>query len=265
MLLHFTKMEGLGNDYIYVDATRYSIPDPAAASRVLSDRHFGIGADGLVLIGRSDRADFSMRMYNADGSEGLMCGNAARCIGRFVYEKGLTQKTCLTLDTRSGIRRLELHPGPDGRVLSVTVDMGRPSRVEPGMKVSAAGQEFEGVSVDVGNPHFVIPVADALAVGLGHIGPAIETLPCFPGGVNVEFFSVEAPGRVRMRVWERGSGITLACGTGACATAAAAMALGLVDNKCTVVMDGGHLEIENRGNLFMTGPATPVFEGYIDI
>ena len=261
--IEFTKMEGIGNDYIYVDEARFLVQDPSALSRRLSDRHFGIGADGLVLIGQSPRADFSMRMYNADGSEGRMCGNAARCIAKYVYDKGLTYKTELTLDTLSGIRRLRLNLAADGSVGSVTVDMGAPVRVDPGCK-DVNGRHFEGVFVDVGNPHLVIPVDNAEVVDLGTWGHAIET--SFLGGVNVEFFSVMAPGRLRMRVWERGSGITLACGTGACATAAAAMHLGLVDGRCTVVMDGGELDIENNdGSLLMTGPATTVFEGSVEV
>lgn len=261
--IQFTKMEGLGNDYIYVDATRFVIADPAQASRRLSDRHFGVGADGLVLIGRSPVADFSMRMYNADGSEGRMCGNASRCIAKYVHDKGMTDKTEIDLETLSGIKHLSLHLAADGSVESVTVDMGTPVKVAPGCTVQACGRSFEGVFVDVGNPHVAIPVEDADAAELLAWGPAIEQ--SFPGGVNVEFFSLKAPGVLRMRVWERGSGITLACGTGACATAAAAMALGLVQGKCTVLMDGGPLEIEDRGTLLMTGPATTVFEGETEL
>ena len=261
--VQFTKMEGLGNDYIYVDATRFQIEDPAEVSRRVSDRHFGIGADGLVLIGRSPVADFSMRMYNADGSEGRMCGNASRCIAKYVHDKGLTDKTELTLDTLSGIKHLSIHLAADGSVENVTVDMGAPVKVAPGCTVQACGRTFEGVFVDVGNPHLVIPVEDADSVVLLEWGPAIE--PSFPGGVNVEFFSIAAPDVIRMRVWERGSGVTLACGTGACATAAAAMALGLVPGKCTVIMDGGPLEIEDKGTLLMTGPARTVFEGEMEL
>ncbi|MBO7643519.1 MAG: diaminopimelate epimerase [Bacteroidales bacterium] len=263
--IRFTKMEGLGNDYIYVDATQYAIDNPAEVSRRLSDRHFGIGADGLVLIGRPQNADFSMRMFNADGSEGKMCGNASRCIGKYVYDKGLTDKTELTLDTLSGIKHLSIHLGADGKAESVTVDMGAPVKVAPGCTAEACGRTFTGVYVDVGNPHLVIRTEDAEAVPVDVWGPAIERLPQFPGGVNVEFFSVTAPGCIRMRVWERGSGITMACGTGACATAAAAMALGLVSGRCTILMDGGPLQIENNGTLLMTGPATTVFEGETEL
>ena len=263
--IQFTKMEGLGNDYIYVDATRFQIGDPAAVSRLLSDRHFGIGADGLVLIGRPQNADFSMRLFNADGSVGLMCGNASRCIGKYVYDKGLTDKTELALDTLSGIKHLSLHLNAEGTVETVTVDMGAPGKVVPDTTVEACCRSFTGVYVDVGNPHLVIQVEDAEAVPLTVWGPAIERLPLFPGGVNVEFFSLVEPGKVRMRVWERGSGITLACGTGACATATAAMTRGIVDKKCTVVMDGGPLQIENAGTLLMTGPARTVFEGETEL
>lgn len=264
MKLEFTKMEGLGNDYIYVDASRYHIQDPAALSVRLSDRHFGIGGDGLVLIGRPESADFSMQMFNADGSEGAMCGNAARCIGKYVWDKGLTSKRSLSLATRSGIKHLSLHIGEDGLVDSVTVGMGSFRIVELQRELQAGGKSFAGTVVDVGNPHFVVFCGDAAAVDPSEHGPAIER--CFPGGINVEFASVEEPGRIRMRVWERGSGITLACGTGACATAAAAVALGLCTSPCRIEMDGGELEIVCEAeSLLMRGPARSVFEGVVEI
>lgn len=267
MKLEFTKMEGLGNDYIYVDATRFHVADPAALAVRLSDRHFGIGGDGLVLIGPSGCADFSMRMYNADGSEGMMCGNAARCIGKYVYEKGLTASRELSLETRSGIKKLSLHIGPDGKVESVSVGMGSFVIEKRELELEAAGSVFRGTVVNVGNPHFVVFCEDADAVDLPTIGPAIERHPLFPDRINVEFASV-MPGlteHLRMRVWERGSGITLACGTGACATAAAAVTAGLVPSPCTIVMDGGELEVECRdGALQMRGPARIVFEGAVE-
>ncbi|MBO4672007.1 MAG: diaminopimelate epimerase [Bacteroidales bacterium] len=264
MKLEFTKMEGLGNDYIYVDASRFPIDDPAGLSRRLSDRHFGVGGDGLVLIGPSEVADFSMRMFNADGSEGMMCGNAARCIGKYVYDKGLTRKLTIGLQTPSGVVKLNLHPGPDCLVDSVTVDMGVFRIVEAGRVVEACGKSFTGTVVDVGNPHFVVFCEDAGAVDPHEDGPGIEK--SFPGGINVEFASVVEPGRIRMRVWERGSGVTLACGTGASATAAAAFALGLCASPCRIDMDGGTLSISRIGtSLLMTGPARTVFEGNLDL
>lgn len=278
MRLEFTKMEGLGNDYIYVDASRFPVADPAALSVRLSDRHFGIGGDGLVLIGPSGCADFSMRMYNADGSEGLMCGNAARCIGKYVYEKGLTGSREISLETRSGIKKLSLHTGPDGKVESVTVGMGGFVIEQRNLELEAAGSVFCGTVVNVGNPHFVVFCQDAEAVNLPLVGPAIERHRLFPGRINTEFVSVirsapsvilseseGSPSSLRMRVWERGSGITLACGTGACATAAAAITSGLVSNPCTIVMDGGELIIALKGSeLFMTGPARIAFEGVVE-
>lgn len=257
-------MEGLGNDYIYVDASRYHVQDPAALSVRLSDRHFGIGGDGLVLIGPSEKADFSMRMFNADGSEGMMCGNAARCIGKYVWDKGLTRENEIGLETPSGVVRLNVHPGPDGLVDSVTVGMGKYRIVDQERTVRACGAAFTGTVVDVGNPHFVVFCDGAGAVDPAVSGPSIEK--SFPGGINVEFASVEEPGRIRMRVWERGSGVTLACGTGACATASAAVALGLCTSPCRIEMDGGELEIVCEGeSLLMRGPARSVFEGVVEI
>ena len=288
MKLEFTKMEGLGNDYIYVDAARFPIADPAALSVRLSDRHFSVGGDGLVMIGPSDCADFSMRMFNADGSEGMMCGNAARCIGKYVYEKGLTASREISLETRSGIKKLSLHLGADGKVESVTVGMGGFVIERRNLELEAAGSVFRGTVVNVGNPHFVVFCEDAEAVDLPTVGPVIERHPLFPDRINVEFASVMPgrpsvihgrpsvmPGRpsvmpgltghLRMRVWERGSGITMACGTGACATAAAAVTAGLVSSPCTLVMDGGELQVACQdGTLQMTGPARISFEGVVE-
>ncbi len=261
MRLEFTKMEGLGNDYIYVDAGKYHIDNPQELSKRLSDRHFGVGADGLVLIGPSEVADFRMIMYNADGSEGLMCGNAARCIGKYVLEKGLTNKTVIGLETASGVRRLNLHVAADGTVESVTVDMGRYSIIQRNMVLEAAGRSFSGMHVDVGNPHFVVFVPDAEAEDVAALGPVLENQ--VPGGINVEFASVR-PGGIRMRVWERGSGITLACGTGACATAAAAIEQCLCGSPCSIFMDGGTLEVSVLdGAILQRGPARTVFEGAV--
>ena len=267
MLLPFTKMHGLGNDYIYVDARDVRIPNPEALSVRLSDRHFGIGSDGLVLIGRSSIADFSMRMFNADGSEAQMCGNATRCIARYVHDKGLTDKDTITLETLAGIKTLKLILKESGEVLGVTVDMGPYKLIDGAPEaVLAAGRSWQGTGVSTGNPHYVIFVDDAEKVDVAGAGPVIEKLPVFPEGTNVEFVSVLEEGRLRMRVWERGSGITLACGTGACATAAAAILKGVCSSPVTIVMDGGPLSVSvENGRIFMTGPATLVFEGIIEI
>lgn len=273
MKLEFTKMEGLGNDYVYVDVDRLPLTDPevlvlreeGGLSR-LCDRHFGIGADGLVLIGRSPRADFSMRMFNADGSEGMMCGNAARCIAKYVFDNGLTDKRELTLDTPAGIKRLSLSVGADGLVDKVSVDMGKARIVQRNLILEAAGASFTGTVVDVGNPHFVIFCDDAEAIDLPTIGPAIERHPLFPGRINVEFSSLNDGSSLRMRVWERGSGITLACGTGASASVAAALDAGIVSCPCEVITDGGKLLFTvEAGNILMTGPARTVFSGTVEI
>lgn len=263
--LRFTKMQGLGNDYIYVDVRNDSIPDPAALSVRLSDRHFGIGADGLVLIGSSNVADFSMRMFNADGSEGMMCGNAARCIGKYVYDKGLTSKTVVTLETPSGIKTLTLNT-EGGAVSTVSVDMGVFGR----LSAPASVRGFRGTGISMGNPHYVSFVDDAMAVNLPVLGPLVEHDPAFPGGVNAEFASLLADGSIRMRVWERGSGITLACGTGACATAVASVLCGIKPYgvPVTIRMDGGSLDVtvvEETGQVIMTGPAVTVFEGSLNL
>ena len=294
-------MQGLGNDYFYVDVTRNApeevrkavLSDPSALSLRWSDRHLGIGSDGLVLIGDSPRADFSMRIFNADGSEAKMCGNASRCIGKYVYEKGLTDKTVVTLDTLSGIKTLNLQV-TSSKVVSVTVDMGfgellpvGTGKVVEGHKVQlsgggvagsllvegpieADGRTFSGTAVSMGNPHLVIPVEDVTTFDVARYGSILERHPLFPDRTNVEFYSV-LPGdditSLRMRVWERGSGITQACGTGACATAVAACLSKVTDGLCEVVMDGGSLLINynpvNR-QVLMTGPAAFVFEGTID-
>lgn len=258
--MKFTKMEGLGNDYIYV----YGAPkDPEALSVKLSDRHFGIGGDGLVLISLSDVADFKMRIFNADGSEAKMCGNGIRCVGKFVYDKGYTKKTELDVETLSGVRRLRLNVR-DGEVDSVAVDMGEVRVGEEETLDVAGGIKF--IPVDVGNPHAVIFVDDADKAPVDTVGPMIEKHRRFPGGVNVEFVSVTGDNRLRMRVWERGSGITMACGTGTCASVAAAIKKGLCDGGADVdvTLDGGVLRIrEENGRVTMTGPARTVFEGEI--
>lgn len=275
--IRFTKMHGAGNDYIYVDTTRYPIAHPEEAARIWSAPHTGIGSDGLVLIGHSEQADFSMRIFNADGSEAKMCGNASRCIGKYLYEYGLTKKLSISLETLSGIKQLQLQV-EDGTVRSVTVDMGRPAD-EPvdydgegpkPMKEQAFwcdGVRYVGTTVSMGNPHLVIFTNDISQVPLSQIGPKLECHPLFPDRINVEFAEVKAKGRIRMRVWERGSGITQACGTGACATAVAAFLTGRSSRQSDIEMDGGTLHIEwdhESGHVRMTGPATKVFDGEIE-
>lgn len=258
-------MHGAGNDYIYVDTMRCPIEEPERLAIRWSRAHTGIGSDGLVLIGPSGKADFSMRIFNADGSEAMMCGNASRCVGKYVYEKGLTAKREVTLDTLSGIKLLSLHVGGDNRVRTVTVDMGRPVPLDAALTVETAAGTFRGMSISMGNPHFVVPVDRVAEVDLATVGPLIERHPAFPDRVNVEFVQVTGPGEVRMRVWERGSGITQACGTGACATAVACLTWGVTSGPTRVVMDGGSLTIEwdGEGPVRMTGGATLVFEGAI--
>lgn len=274
----FTKMHGAGNDYIYVDTTRYPIENPERLSKVWSAPHTGIGSDGLVLIGRSEKADFSMRIFNADGSEAMMCGNASRCIGKYLFDYGLTEKTEITLDTLSGIKILKLHIA-DGKVDTVTVDMGIPTDVPANydgkgakpMKeqpIEVDGTRYIGTTVSMGNPHLVIFVNDIAEIDLPTIGPKLENHPLFPGRINVEFAQVLSDGKIRMRVWERGSGITQACGTGACATAVAASLTGRSGRKSIIIMDGGSLEIEwdiATKHVLMTGAATKVFDGEAEI
>ncbi len=265
-MIKFTKMHGAGNDYIYVDTTKYPIESPEKLSVIWSAPHTGIGSDGLVLIGSSDKADFSMRIFNADGSEAKMCGNASRCIGKYLYEYGLTSKPAVTLDTLSGIKVLKLHI-KDGIVDTVTVDMGIPTGMQE-QTVEADGRKFTGTTVSMGNPHLVIFVDDIKEIDLESIGPKLENHPSFPGRINVEFAQILEDGKIRMRVWERGSGITQACGTGACATAVAAVLTGRAGRTSDIIMDGGTLTIEwdeKNGHVMMTGGAVRVFDGEIEI
>ncbi len=257
-------MQGLGNDYLYV----YGEPsEPEALSRKLSDRHFGPGSDGMIWISPSEIADFRMRIFNADGSEAKMCGNGIRCVGKYVYDKGYSQKTSLTIETLSGIKTLELHLR-DGKVETVTVDMGR-ALVGGELNLHLVGGAVVCTPVDVGNPHAVILTEDAETAPLEQLGPRIERHAAFPGGVNVEFLQVLGKNDLRMRVWERGSGITLACGTGACASTAAACARGLCayEEPVRVKLDGGILtvEVSKTGQVQMTGPAEFVYEGDTEI
>ena len=258
-------MHGAGYDYIYVNTLKYPIESPEKLSVEWSAPHTGIGSDGLVLIGRSDKADFSMRIFNADGSEAKMCGNASRCIGKYLYEYGLTSQTAVTLDTLSGIKILKLHV-KDGKVNTVTVDMGRPTDMKE-QPIEADGQKFTGTTVSMGNPHLVTFVDDITQINLPEIGPELENHHLFPDRTNVEFAQIVCKDTIRMRVWERGSGITQACGTGACATAVAAFINELTGRKSDIIMDGGTVTIEwdeASGHILMTGPATKVFDGEIE-
>ncbi len=268
--IRFTKMHGCGNDYIYVDTMQYSIADPVQASILWSDRHKGIGSDGLVLIGASPipEADYTMRIFNADGSEAMMCGNASRCIGKYLFERALTTQTQIKLLTNSGIKTLNLHVR-DGVVESVTVDMGAPQLENPEQFIVSRGLD-QGTFVSMGNPHYVIFTDNVDQVG--ETGRVLELHPAFPQRCNIEFASplpLEGSGEAfRVRVWERGSGITQACGTGACATAVAAFITGLAGRQSQIVMDGGTLNIELResdNHVYMTGPAEFVFDGEIEL
>ena len=267
--IHFIKMHGAGNDYIFVDTTLYPIENPEAAAVAWSRHHFGIGSDGLVLIGRPETpdADFTMRIFNADGSEGLMCGNACRCIGKYVYERGLTDKRQIRLMTASGIKMLDLKVGDDGTVESVTVDMSAPVLEDEHLFLPEGETLPEGVFVSLGNPHYVIFVDDIDAVDVPREGPRLEHHSRFPERCNIEFAQVGEDG-IRMRVWERGSGITMACGTGACATAVAAAITGRSGRQSHIIMDGGTLDIDWRetdGHVYLSGPADIAFEGTAEL
>jgi diaminopimelate epimerase len=264
--IRFTKMHGCGNDYIYINMIENEIADPQAAAIAWSDRHKGIGSDGLVLIDKSlvPEADFSMRIFNADGSEAMMCGNASRCIGKYLFERGLTDKTEIRLLTLSGIKTLSLHV-EDGIVESVTVDMLEPVLENESQFIESRGIG-RGTFVSMGNPHYVIFTDDVDQVG--ESGRTLERHPAFPQRCNIEFARIEDDGSIRTRVWERGSGITQACGTGACATAVAAVLTGRAERTSKIVMDGGTLTIEWResdNHVYMTGPAEFVFDGEIEM
>ena len=264
--IRFTKMHGCGNDYIYINMMEYEIADPQAAAIAWSDRHKGIGSDGLVLIDKSSmpEADFSMRIFNADGSEAMMCGNASRCIGKYLYERGFTDKTEIRLLTLSGVKTLSLLVN-DGIVESVTVDMGEPVLEKETQFVESRNPGY-GTFVSMGNPHYVIFTDDVDQVG--EKGRTLEQHPAFPQRCNIEFAQVQEAGVIRTRVWERGSGITQACGTGACATAVAAALTGKSGRISRIVMDGGTLTIEWREkdhHVYMTGPAAFVFDGEIEL
>lgn len=274
--VRFAKMQGAGNDYIYIDATEEIPANLPLLARQISSRHFGVGSDGLVAIMRSTRADFRMRMFNADGSEAQMCGNASRCIGKYVYEKGLTEKTIVTLETLAGIKTLRLTLVGD-KVKSVTVDMGTPT-TEPAAipaasedgqpvvskEIDVDGHSYEVTAVGMGNPHGVVigrPLSDEVVLG---DGPKLETADIWPEKANIEFVNVIDSTHIRMRVWERGSGETLACGTGACAAVVACVLNGLTNRRVKVKLPGGELDVwwdSKTDHVFLTGGASYVAEG----
>ena len=277
--MKFTKMHGIGNDYVYVNCFEETIDNPSEVAKFASDRHFGIGSDGLILICPSEKADFQMVMYNADGSRAEMCGNGIRCVGKYVYDRGLTQKKTVTVETLAGIKNLELHV-EHGTVHSVTVDMGEPVLTPEKIPVKGTGETFLNVPVTVGNveyhitavsmgnPHAVVFVPDTASLDLPHIGPVFEHLDLFPERTNTEFVELLDQDTLRMRVWERGSGETLACGTGACATLVAAVLCGKSRREAKVKLLGGDLHIrwdETNNHVYMTGPATIVYDGVIEL
>lgn len=276
--MHFTKMQGIGNDYIYFNCLN-GVPDnPGKLSMILSDRHFGVGGDGIVLICPSEKCDFRMRMFNADGSEGKMCGNASRCIGKYVYEKGLTEKSEITLETLAGVKTLHLNT-EKGKVNSVSVAMGKASFTCADIPatgfgetavlapLTVCGREWQITAVSVGNPHCVVFTRDIDSLDLRRIGPEFENHPAFPERINTEFVEIIDKTHFKMRVWERGSGETLACGTGACASASAAVKCGLcaADEFITVSLLGGELGVKCAADysLVMRGGAEFVFEGEV--
>ena len=277
--MKFTKMHGLGNDYVYVNCFEEKIDNPPAVARFVSDRHFGIGSDGLIMINPSKTADFEMEMYNADGSRGEMCGNGIRCVAKYVYDYGLTDKTQISVETLGGIKYLDLTV-EDGKVSLVKVDMGKP-KLEADLipiisereqvidePIEVDGKEYHMTGVSMGNPHAVIYVDDVKGLDLEKIGPKFENHERFPKRINTEFVHGIDRQTVEMRVWERGSGETLACGTGACAVAVSSILNNLTDTQVTVKLLGGDLQIEwdrEKDRVFMTGPATVVFDGVIDI
>lgn len=288
--MKFTKMHGCGNDYVYVNGFEEKLEDPSQTAISVSDRHFGIGSDGLIIIQPSETADFRMDMYNADGSAGKMCGNGIRCVAKYVYDHGMTDKKQITVETLSGIKTLDLK-AEGGKVKTVRVDMGSPVFEPEKIPVSLSGEDKGSLlsespygpvikdapyrvdgkdcritCVSMGNPHCVVPVEDPYAIDIEKTGPHFEHNRLFPEGVNTEFIKILDRGNVQMRVWERGSGETWACGTGACATGAACILNGWTDSCLTVHLRGGDLKIEwdkEKNTIFMTGPATTVFEGEI--
>ena len=276
--MKFTKMQGLGNDYIYVNCLEENVPDPAGTARKISDRHFGIGSDGLVLILPDEEADFRMRMFNSDGSEAEMCGNAARCVGKYIHDRGLSEKEEIRLMTGAGIKTLRLTVR-DGKTTGVRVDMGEPileaERIPTTLTglqvintpVEVLGKTYGATCVSMGNPHAVIFVEDADHFDVHGVGAEIENYPLFPRKTNVEFVTVIDREHLRMRVWERGAGETMACGTGACASLVATVLNGLCERKAIHRLNGGPLTVEwdpETNHVFQEGPAEFVFDGETD-
>ena len=277
--MRFTKMQGIGNDYIYINCFQETVKDPAALSVRLSDRHFGVGSDGVILIEPSQIADCKMDMYNADGSRGMMCGNGIRCVGKYVYERGIAHKDILTVETLSGVKTLRLDVN-GGKVGEVEVDMGlptlKPAEIPANFPGDTAvdtplivgGREYRVTCVSMGNPHCIVFVDKTEQFPVEKIGPQFEHHPAFPGQVNTEFVQVLGKREIKMRVWERGSGETLACGTGACASAVACMLNGKTERGVLIHLRGGDLKIrwdEASGNVFMKGPAEFSFDGTVEI
>lgn len=277
--MRFTKMHGLGNDYVYVNCFQEKIDNPEQLAVIVSDRHTGIGSDGLILIQPSNKADFFMSMYNADGSRAEMCGNGIRCVGKYVYDYGLTKKTHISVDTLAGVKYLDLTV-EDGKVSMVKVNMGAPI-LEPreipidsglpqfvNQPVELEGETYDMTAVSMGNPHGILFVDDVKACPLETVGPKLEVHPLFPKKANIEFVQIHNRKEVSMRVWERGSGETMACGTGTCATAVACVLNDKTDDEIVVHLLGGDLKIQwDRENniVYMTGPATVVFDGEIQL
>ena len=277
--MKFTKMQGLGNDYVYVNCFKETIENPPEMAKKVSNRNFGIGSDGLIMINPYDVADFEMEMYNADGSRSEMCGNGIRCVGKYVYDYGLTEKEHISVETLAGIKYLDLTV-EDGKVKLVKVDMGSPELVPENIPIVADGNrvidepinvngtEYRMTGVSMGNPHAVVYVEDVKGLDIETIGPAFENHERFPNRVNTEFVKVLDRNTVEMRVWERGSGETMACGTGACAVAVACILNGFTEDKVTVKLLGGDLQIEwdkEADKIYMTGPAEVSFDGEINL
>lgn len=278
--MKFTKMQGCGNDYVYIDCTKTQIKGNMADLAVkISDRHFGVGSDGLILIKPSDKADFFMDMYNSDGSRGKMCGNGIRCVGKYVYDKGLTDKKRIKVETLSGVKTLDLIT-ENGKVAYVTVDMGAPDFTPANIPVVwdkeavineplvVGDKEYRVTCLSMGNPHAVVFVEDTDNFPIDKVGPMFENHEIFPDRVNTEFVKVIDRNRIKMRVWERGSGETLACGTGACASVVASVVNGFTDNEVKVSLLGGDLHIKydkDKNMVYMTGPAVTVFEGEMEL
>ena len=278
-MIKFTKMHGLGNDYVYIDCTEeQKIKNISSLAQFISNRHFGVGSDGLILICKSDIADFKMRMFNYDGTEAEMCGNGIRCVGKFVYDKGLTKKDNITVETLAGIKKLKFNI-KEGNVENVEVDMGEPilepykipviseEAIVKNLKIKARENEFKFTCVSMGNPHAITIVDNTKDFNIEKYGPVLEKDEHFPRRANIEFIELVDKNNIKMRVWERGAGETLACGTGACASVVACALNGYIENEANVELLGGTLKIrwdKENNHIYMTGPATTVFEGEID-